>query len=138
MEQLFLFQKRGHMSSIIKFTKVITLVVLIGIAANFAINNQDPIAVDLGPFAKTINIKLNIYSFLIFIFGVLTASFYFMVDSLKKAFIVKKQARAIKKLEKSTINHDANVTSPTSKVTTKVDIKENDLTEPSVDISPES
>ena len=89
------------MNSIIKFTKVLILLLLMMISANFAINNQDPVAVDLGPFAKTVNIKLHFLTFIVFTLGAVTASSYFLLDTLRKTLLIKKQSKKIKKLEKS-------------------------------------
>ena len=83
------------------------------ISANFAINNQDPVAVDLGPFAKTVNIKLHFLTFIVFTLGAVTASSYFLLDTLRKTLLIKKQSKKIKKLEKSSptvLNLDGSAT----------------------------
>jgi uncharacterized membrane protein YciS (DUF1049 family) len=119
--------------SFIKFSKVLILLIFIGLSANFALNNQDPVAVDFGPFAKTVNIKLHVFAFIIFILGSLTASLYFMLDTLRKAVTLKKQARVIKKLEKD--NSKEIRSSELSIKTIEPEMDQN--SNPSVTINPE-
>lgn len=87
------------MHSIFKAIKIVFFVFVTLALANFAINNLEPIVVDLGPFANHISIQLYLFTFIVFTLGMLTASFHFMIELLKKSFAIWRQKKEISKLK---------------------------------------
>lgn len=86
------------MHSLIKLFKIIIIISLIGVSTNFALNNQDSVAIDLGPFAKTISLRLYVLTFVFFGLGCACSAFYFFLDSAKKSMIIRKQNKTVSKL----------------------------------------
>ena len=89
------------MHSVFKFIKITFFILVTVSLANFAINNLEPIVVDLGPFANHISIPLYLFTFIVFTLGMLTASFHFMIELLKKSFTLWRQKKEISKLKEN-------------------------------------
>ena len=87
------------MANLFKLIKVIIVLLLVILSGNFAANNQGLIAVDIGPLGESINIKLYLFTIIIFSLGFTIATMYFLMDSAKKTFNLRKQKKIIRKLE---------------------------------------
>lgn len=101
------------MNQLFKILRIAIILAIVGISATFALNNQDPVAVDLGPFAKTINLKLYVLVFFAFAAGSVLSALHFITDTLRYQLLIRKYKKTLSKARDESLESvDPTVISP--------------------------